>query len=298
MKILLTGAAGFIGSHILDEGLSRGIDISPVKRTDASKPVIPIQQNARWITANIEHIDITLLAGHDCLIHMAAHSTNPPYDTLERCINKNLNATLRLFEKAKDAGIKHFVVAGSCFEYGRSAERYEAVPTSACLEPTNAYAVSKAAASMALMQWAKENYLNLNLLRVFQVYGEGELPTRLWPSLKRNANEGKDFELTPAQQIRDFMNVRAVALTFLSHAFGMTNKDREVNIYNLTSGTPRSVKTFAEYWWEKWGAKGDLIFNKHPYRQGEVMRYFAGENSINVNHHIFKEFKAGSDQPQ
>lgn len=294
MRILLTGATGFIGSHILNEGLSRNLYIRPIKRAAISKPVISIQRTINWITSDLEHTKVAQLAGHDCLIHMAAHSTNPPYDTLDNCLYKNLNTTLRLFAMAKDAGIKNFIVAGSCFEYGRSAERYEAVPTHASLEPTNAYAASKAATSIALKQWAEENDLNLDILRVFQVYGEGELPTRLWPSLRSSAKAGKDFELTPAQQIRDFMNVREVALTFLSHAFEISSERRGVNIYNLTSGTPWSVKVFAEYWWEKWGAKGDLIFNRHPYRPGEVMRYFAGENSININKHLFKE--CGADQ--
>ena len=91
------------------------------------------------------------------------------------------------------AGIKIFLVAGSCFEYGLSSIHYETIPTTAKLEPTNSYAASKAAASISLQQWAREYDLNLEILRVFHVYGEGELEKRLWPSLKKAAIDGKDF---------------------------------------------------------------------------------------------------------
>jgi nucleoside-diphosphate-sugar epimerase len=85
------------------------------------------------------------------------------------------------------AGIQAFIVAGSCFEYSPSGERYYAIPTDAPLEPTNGYAASNAAASIVIRQWAEEHTLSLDFFRVFHVFGEGEAESRFWPMLRRAA---------------------------------------------------------------------------------------------------------------
>jgi len=89
------------------------------------------------------------------------------------------------------------VVVGSCFEYGRSGEWYEFIPPDAPLEPTQTYPASKAAASVAFYQLAVELNLRLSIHRIFQVFGEGEVESRLWPSLRKAAASGADLEMTP-----------------------------------------------------------------------------------------------------
>lgn len=191
-------------------------------------------------------------------------------------------AVLELFEQARLAGIRRFVVAGSCFEYGRSGERYSAIPTQAPLEPTNSYAASKAAASIVLTQWAEEHGLSLEILRVFNAYGEGEADSCFWPSLRRAALAGDDFAMTKGEQIRDFMPVEAVARTFLERACVPEAADSRVQLYNLSSGTPMSIAAFAEQWWRQWQAPGHLLLGRVPYRPDEVMRFVAGENLLPV----------------
>ena len=147
------------------------------------------------------------------------------------------------------------------------------IPTDAPLKPTLSYPTSKAAASIALIGWAVENNVFLQILRIFQVYGEGELETRLWPSLKKYAKLGKDFPMTKGEQIRDFISVDQVAKKFLNE-IEFTNVDRSSpRILNIGSGKPQSVLDFSQYWWNKWNAKGDLLIGKIPYKQSEIMRY-------------------------
>jgi nucleoside-diphosphate-sugar epimerase len=64
------------------------------------------------------------------------------------------------------------------------------------------YPASKAAASIAFTQWSIENQLKLKYLRIFQVFGEGEAESRLWPSLRKAALSGNDFDMTHGEQIR------------------------------------------------------------------------------------------------
>jgi nucleoside-diphosphate-sugar epimerase len=179
---------------------------------------------------------------------------------------------LGLFRQAVNAGVRRFVVAGSCFEYGRSGERYEFIPPDAPLEPTQTYPASKAAASIVFSQLAVELGLRLSIHRIFQVFGEGEAMSRLWPSLREAARAGHDFEMTPSEQIRDFIPVEEVARQLLA-ACQEETAPGEPFARNLGTGRPRSLRDFAEEWWARWQAPGKLIFGAKPYRKGEVMRY-------------------------
>ena len=182
-------------------------------------------------------------------------------------------------EQARLAGIQRFIVAGSCFEYGRSGENYNVIPSNAPLEPTNSYAASKAAASIALCQWAEQHQVSLEILRVFHVFGEGEMESRLWPLIKRAAQDGQDFPMTEGMQIRDFLSVEDAASIFLARVETET-QFLGSNVYNIGSGKSQTIRNFAEFWWHTWAAKGKLLFGAMPYRQHEVMSYVPGPNLI------------------
>ena len=77
------------------------------------------------------------------------------------------------------------------------------IPSCAPLEPTNSYAASKAAASTVLVQWANENNLSLEILRVFHVYGKENLK-KIMAILRNAALNGNDFPMTLGNQIETF----------------------------------------------------------------------------------------------
>lgn len=278
MKIALTGGTGFIGSHFLKQALAAGHTVTAIRRSHACQPRITIDRQPEWLDGQLDEVTAEELHGCNVLVHLAAHSVQYPFDTLGNCLRWNLIAVLALFEQARLAGICRFVVAGSCFEYGRSGERYELIPTDAPLEPTNSYAVSKAAACIALCQWAEEHQLNLEVLRVFHVYGEGEAETRFWPSLRRAALAGENFPMTAGEQIRDFIPVERVAYSFLRKATDEPIKVSNIHIYNLGTGKPLSLLSFALGCWVNWNAKGRLINGVVPYRNNECMSYIPGES--------------------
>jgi nucleoside-diphosphate-sugar epimerase len=282
MKIVITGATGFIGTHFTKQALAAGHSVLAIRRSPTSKPRITLEQQPEWLDRALDEVKAEDLKGCDVLVHLAAHTGNVPYDTLINCLRWNLMAVVALFEEARQAGIRRYVVAGSCFEYGHSGERYEAIPTSAPLEPTNSYSTSKAAASMALCQWAEEHGLSLDLLRVFHVFGEGEAESRLWPTLRRAALAGDNMPMTHAEQIRDFLAVEDVATTFLIRATRPSLDQAIVRLFNLSSGRSSSLREFANFWWKEWRAKGTILFGRLEYRPGEVMRYVPGDTLLMV----------------
>ena len=179
MKIFLTGGTGFVGSHFINYAFSEGYDLICLRRL-RSQPRIPLHTNPTWIEGDLGDDFREKMSSCDVLIHLAAHSTNTPYDTLENCIYWNLTATLKLLQNAREAGIKKYLIAGTGFEYGESGEKYELIPVDAPLRPTMSYPASKAAASIAIYQWTIEYILKLKYLRIFQVFGEGEDENRIF----------------------------------------------------------------------------------------------------------------------
>lgn len=280
-KIIVTGGTGFIGSHFLNEVSACSGEILAITR-GKKQSVLELSCNPKWLVSDLANIEESMLSGYDTLVHLAAHSVSYPFDTLEKCLKYNLIGSLSLFEKARKAGVKRFIVAGSCFEYGLSSLKYNQIPTDAPLEPICSYGTSKALFSIAIRQWALENKLNLEILRIFHVFGPGEKETRFWPSLKKAAETGHDFDMTQGEQVREFMPVLKVAKVFARRAALPTMEDQVVT-YNLTTNQPQTLKEFAEQEWQKYSRSSNQILHTLSYRPGEIMRYIPGPNALDIN---------------
>ncbi len=272
MRLLVTGGTGFIGSHFIQRAIGEGNDVICLRRS-GSIPKISLTKQPKWIDGEYEDDFQDSFRNADLLVHIASHSTNYPYDTLENCLLHNVTRPLAFLQNAKINGIQNFIIIGSGFEYGLSGENFKFIPTDAPLLPQVTYSVSKAVGSLVFAQWALQNKLKLKYLRLFHVFGEGEDESRLWPSLKRAASNGDDFKLTSGEQIRDFTNVSEIAKKILSEVKEFNVNAGETQIKNIGSNNPQSVKDFSEYWWDHWKAVGKLHFGAKPYRDDEVMRF-------------------------
>ncbi len=209
----------------------------------------------------------------EVFLHLAAFGVNPAVATWEDCFRWNVGVALELWREAAARGCRRIVTCGSCFEYGAIADRYEAIPVDAPLEPMGPYAASKAASTMALHGLSASAAFEGLVLRPCVVFGPGEAPNRLWPSLKKAALEGRDFPMTSGRQVRDFVPVEAVARAFV----GSVGRDDLVLgrtlVENVGSGVAESVLEFATRWWSHWGAVGRLLPGKLPDRANETLRF-------------------------
>ena len=272
MKIFITGGRGFIGLHVLNQALNNGHDVIGLSYSNKKRPI----ENSKrmvFVQGSLEDDLRFALEGCDALIHLAAYGVDPKEDSWQESFRWNLNATLNICKHAHEVGIKRLIIIGSCFEYGKSAERYEFIPTDAPLEPINAYGASKAAATMAITAYARENNLEVGVLRPFHVYGKGEGPNRFWPSLKKAALTGEDFPMTWGEQIRDFTPVESVAKIILDYATNQKIQAGNPVVKNIGTEKPESLIDFARKNWEIFNAKGVIIPGEIPYRKNEIMRY-------------------------
>jgi nucleoside-diphosphate-sugar epimerase len=271
VKIFVTGGTGFIGSHFLRKALAAGHEVIALRRS-GSRPRIPLEREPIWVEGQLDDDHTISLRGCEALVHFAAAGVETVSTTWGECFDVNVTRSLNLWLQAKRAGVSQYILCGSCFEYGRSGERFEFIPVDAPLEPTGPYHASKAAASMAALAFAVSEHVGVQILRPFHVYGEGESAHRFYPSLRRHANMGIDFPMTLGEQVRDFLPVEACAADFLE-ALQNPLTPGQPCIRNLGSGQPKTLRAFAEEQWAAANAKGRLILGAVPYRKNEVMRF-------------------------
>ena len=272
MNLFVTGSTGFIGSHFLRIALRAGNRIIAIRRS-GSVPRISLPEEPIWLEKKLADCEPDDFQGVDALIHFAGAGVNPKDANWDSCFQTNLIDSLRVWRTASAGGVKRLIVCGSCFEYGKTGDRVAQISTTDPLEPIGPYPASKAAATVAALALAHTDKLECAILRPFHVYGEGEDSARFWPSLRKAALVGQDYPMTKGEQVRDFVAVEDVVARFLDVAVNSDLKPSNPVIHNIGCGKPQTVKDFAEFWWEKWQAKGKLLIGAVPYQENEVKRY-------------------------
>ena len=281
MKIFVTGGTGFIGSHFLRQALAAGHTVVAQRRA-GSQSRLPLPQQPAWVDRELDQDFSDVLAGCDVVVHLAAHTPNPPYAPLDECLYWNVVASVRLLQQAAAQGITNMLIAGTCFEYGSAAEGQEFVHPATEARPALSYPASKAAATTACLGLARQLGLRMQVMRIFQVYGEGEAPTRFWPSLCAAARDGRDFSMSAGLQIRDFVSVQEVAKQFVDALDFSAVQAGRPQVRNVGTGRAQSLLQFAEHWWTALNAQGRLVPGQVGLRPGEVARLVANVTDIHV----------------
>lgn len=273
MKLFLTGATGFIGSHVLAAALGAGHQVRALCRSPQVASAALAHQGLEWQQGTLASLDSSQFEGCDAVLHLASAGVSTKQVPWSVLLEVNVAGSLRLVEQAHAAGVRRFVVAGSAHEYGRAALRYNAIPPDAPLEPVNPYGASKAAAFQLLRGFAIDRKLELFYGRIFTAYGDGQYPGNFWPSLQRAAQAGEDFPMTSGRQISDFIPVAAVAGHLLASCSRADIIPGCPLVTNVGLGRTTTLLEFAQAEWERLGATGRLIPSALPDRVDQIDRY-------------------------
>ena len=279
MRVFITGGTGFIGTHVINQLLEAGYEVVALRRPGSS-PRLPLASEPEWIDGTLDGDYRAALSECDVLMHLASHTPNPPYAELAECLFWNVTAAISLAEQALEVGVKDYIIAGSCFEYGNSAYNTDLLAPDTPLEPSLSYPTSKATASIAFTGWAREKGLRLKLIRIFQTFGPGEGEKRLWPALCHAAQVGANFRMTKGEQLRDFIRVEDVARCFVQ-SVPLKNVCKGVPmITHAATGKPQTLLDFSTTIWRDHQASGTLEVGALPYRQNEMMRVVSHPDAI------------------
>ncbi len=250
MKAIVTGGAGFIGSHVVDALLNELIDITVLDNFSTGRP-----QNLDHVRDRIELVECDLGApgewiqhfvNVDWVLHLAALADIvPSIQQPEAYFRSNVDGTFNVLQAAKTAGVKRFVYAASSSCYG-IPDHY---PTSehAEIHPQYPYALTKRLGEELVMHWAQVYGLPALSLRFFNVYGPRSRTSGTYGAVfgvfLAQKLAGKPYTVVgDGEQTRDFTFMTDVAQAVVTAA----KSNRSGQIYNVGSGTTVSVNRLVE----------------------------------------------------
>ncbi len=216
MKYLVTGGAGFIGSHITRTLLERGSQVRVFDNFSSGK-----RENLKGLDVDLLEGDLRdaskvadAVKGMDIVFHEAAFvSVAESMEKPQECLDVNITGTSILFDAARKAGVKRVVIASSAAVYGDS-ETYPLSEDSP-LRQLSPYATSKRVDEMYAELFTQQFGLEVAALRYFNVYGPRQRPDSMYaaavPIFIRRMLDNKPITVYgDGGQTRDLINVRDV----------------------------------------------------------------------------------------
>ncbi len=274
MKILVTGATGFIGQYVVKALLKAGHDVIATG-TDAGKAAtIPGLGGVPFIAYRFPLTDdaqnlFQFFSEPEAVVHLAWQGL-PNYKSTFH-LDQNLFPHFLFLKNLVANGLTNLTVTGTCFEYGmQSGPLSENMPTA----PSNPYALAKDSLQKFLEALKAEHNFSLKWVRLFYMYGAGQSTNSLIPLLDQAIDRGDSvFNMSGGEQLRDYLPIEKVAEYICQIAL-----QQQINgVVNCCSGQPISVRRLVEDHIRQRGATIKLNTGYYPYPDYEPMAFW-GDN--------------------
>jgi UDP-glucose 4-epimerase len=269
-NVLITGGAGFIGTHLARVLVRRGFRVTILDNLyrGSLENLSDSMHALRFVKADIRDRDSIgrWLEGVSVVFHLAAQSNViGSVADVDYCMSANIGGTTSVLQAARAGGVRRIVFASSREVYGDPASL--PVPEAAPLQPKNAYGMSKLAGEMCCRMAAADG-LEAVILRITNVYGPGD-SGRVVPTFIENALRGLPLVLYGGEQVVDFVPVHAVVSAMIKAAFGPYVREP----VNIGSGQGTRVVDLARRVLRLTGSPSELRFM--PRREVEVRGFIA-----------------------
>ena len=276
--ILITGATGFLGSHIVEELINQGNKVVGLKRNTSNLwRCESFKDQIQWINSDIltDAESEIIKCSPDILIHAAWNGVKASDrdNWIEQ--EKNLSYLVSLLEIVKKTNITKIIALGSQAEYGNFEG---SVDENYPCKPTSAYGTIKVCASILFKSFAELNKLDWYWLRIFSIFGPREETNWLIPATIINLFGKKVMNLTPCEQQYDYLFTKDFAFGILKV---VKNSNNISGIYNMSSGQSIKLKDILTYLENKLSPKQKLLqIGALPYRPNQVMHMEGNSKSF------------------
>jgi len=278
--VLVTGGAGFIGSHLVDELISEGFEVTVLDnlstgRLDNIKHHLE-NKKFRFVEGDVRDGKVVeeALEGVDAVFHLAAitsvpYSVNHPRVTYQ----VNVNGTRNLLEACLRSSVERFIYLSTCAVYGEP--EYLPVDEKHPTNPISPYADSKLKAEQACIEFQEANGLKTIVLRPFNIYGSrqrNDFYGGVIANFIERLREGKPpIIYGDGKQTRDFIYVGDAVKAFMT---ALNRNDAVGRTFNIATGIPTSINYLALLLIKLFQAEGIKPQHTSP-RQGDIKHIYA-----------------------
>ena len=247
MRVLVTGATGFIGANLVHSLVDKGYEVHIFLRETSDTWRIndiigKVSKHYCDLTDRNKVKETIAEIKPQIIFHLAIYGGYPFQKNSIKIINTNFIGTVNLLSACVNNGFECFVNTGSSSEYG---VKDKPMSESDILEPINDYGVAKAASTLYCQSVAKRYSLPVFTLRLFSPYGYYESPTRLIPYLITSCLQNKEINLSRPDTVRDFVFIDDVIDAY----FRVVKESKNLksgDIFNIGSGKQHNLKEVFE----------------------------------------------------
>lgn len=241
-RALVTGATGFVGSHLTRRLVHEGLEVHVLRRERSDfwrmRDVLPAVQTHVADVRDAAALRTAITAARpEWVFHLAAATVVAGASGAAReLIDVNLLGSANLLDACRDIGLRGLVTTGDSFEYTPSMGRLS--EDSAC-HPGALHGITKLAATLCAGALARERGLPIVTLRLFSTYGPADHPRRVVPRIISGALAGTELLLSRPEIARDWVYVGDVVDLYLEAAGSAAS--RAGGVFNAGSGVPGSL---------------------------------------------------------
>jgi len=270
-RVVVTGATGFLGGHVLGQLLTTGATVIAVADRDrtARRSEHPVRSmETLWFDRPEQLAESVQSAKPDYVVHLhAAVTTNRSAAAVRSTLEANLLPSLDLMTACVETQVKRLILIGSGEEFGPVTGPFDENTAS---DPVSPYGASKAAVTAYARMFHRAFQLPVVVLRPSVVYGPFQAPRMLIPQVLQSLLEGKEVAVTEGRQTRDFIHVEDVAKGIVS---ALIKEGIEGRSFNLASGEVATVRDCLERIERITGRHGLIRYGALPYKTGEIFSY-------------------------
>jgi nucleoside-diphosphate-sugar epimerase len=244
-NVLVTGASGFIGVHLVARLLSEGSRVTVLVRSSSALPGewhdrVNVVACNDFSESGLRRL---LRAPVDTVFHLAAYGVRPNLRDVDEMIAINVGLPAALVRLCAEWRAQ-MVMAGTFSEY-RSPSSRDLLTEDSPLEQGKLYGSSKAAGGLMASAIASSGGTGFRLLRLFKVYGAGEASHRLLPALVNGLAKRERVAISAGTQILDFVYIDETIEAML-RADAHCREKGGIATWNVATGRAHSVREFAE----------------------------------------------------
>jgi UDP-glucose 4-epimerase len=273
-RVLVTGASGFIGSHLTRRLVADGAEVHALTSAVSSvypPRLVPLRADINLHEGNLNDRGVLHALARavrpDVVFHLGAYThVGKSWERVDECVQTNVAGTVNLLYALEDTGYRRFVYTGTSEIYGGIDVPFR---EDAAVEPCSPYAASKYAGERFCRMLHRSRGWPIVLLRPFNAYGPGQSPDRVIPEIIVRALEKRDLRMTAGRQTREFNYVEDLVDGFVRAA---VTPGIEGELFNLGCEDEVAIADLAT---RVLALMGDPIapeIGALPERPGEILR--------------------------